>query len=231
MNELISIIIPVKNGSNFLQEALDHIKAQEMDVEIIVIDDGSRDNTSEIAARNGCIVHRQEVCRGQVVAKNIGLKIAQGVFIMFHDHDDIMRDGALRAIYDAFDEDTAAVMAKVKDFYTPGMTEEQKRHTPIKEEPYFGLFTGAVLTRKSAFDSIGNFNPSLNTGEIMEWEHGLKQNGLTIRKIDIIATDRRVHNSNYGKTNREKEFKDYAAVLRARIMAARNESNSSDNTN
>jgi len=221
-NELISIIIPARNGSNYLQEALDHIKAQEMNVEIIVIDDGSVDDTSEIARRNGCIICRFPVSRGQVAAKNTGLKIASGKFVMFHDHDDVMRDGALKSIYESFDQDTAAVMAMVRDFYTAGMTEEQRRQTPIKDEPYHGLFTGAVLTRKSAFDVIGDFSPSLNTGEIMEWEFKLQQNNLRIKKIDVVSTDRRIHNSNFGKTNREKEFKDYAAVLRARIMSSRN---------
>lgn len=222
-NELISIIIPVKNGANFLQEALDHIKAQRMNVEIIVIDDGSEDNTSEIAIGNGCVVHRMDVSKGQVVAKNVGLKIAKGAYIMFHDHDDIMCEGALKTLYDAFDDDTAAVMAMVKDFYTPRLTEEQRKCTSIKAEPFYGLFTGAILTRKSAFDIIGDFNPSLNTGEIMEWEFKLKQNNLKIKKIDFVSTDRRIHSSNYGKTDRAKEFKDYAAVLRARIIAERNQ--------
>lgn len=221
-NELISIIIPARNGSNFLQEALDHIKAQKMNVEIIVIDDGSEDGTFEIARRNECIICRMPFSHGQVYAKNIGLKLATGSFIMFHDHDDIMREGALERLYTSFDDDTMAVMAMVKDYYTPGMTEEQRSQTPIKDEPYHGLFTGAVLTRKSAFDVIGDFSPSLNTGEIMEWEFKLQQNNLRIKKIDVVSTDRRIHNSNFGKTNREKEFKDYAAVLRARIMSSRN---------
>lgn len=220
-NELISIIIPVKNGKNYLQEALDHIKAQEMNVEVIVIDDASEDETSEIASRNGCRVFRQSVCQGQVTAKNIGVKMAKGDFILFHDHDDRMRTGALRALYEAMDEKCAAVMAKVQDFYTPGMSEQQKMRSPKKEEPFYGLFTGAVLIRKSAMDLIGPFNPQLNTGEILEWETRMSQNGLCIKKIDLVATDRRIHATNYGKTNREKEFRDYAMVLRARIMAAK----------
>lgn len=220
-NKLISIIIPVKNGKNFLQEALDHIKAQKMNVEIIVIDDASEDDTSEIALSNGCTVFRQAVCQGQVTAKNIGVKMAKGDYILFHDHDDRMRDGALMALYEAMDEQTAAVMAKVQDFYTPGMSQEQMLKAPKKDEPFFGLFTGAVLIRKSALEAIGPFNPQLNTGEILEWETRMREHELSIKKIDFVTTDRRIHATNYGKTNREKEFRDYAMVLRARILAAK----------
>lgn len=221
MKPLVSIIIPVKNGSNFLQEALNHIKRQQVDTEMIVINDASTDNTAEIAAANGCIVINHKVCKGQVAAKNTGVHKAQGTYIMFHDHDDMMRDGALKGLLEAMDAETTAVMGMVKDFYTSGLTEEQKHRSPIKAEPYHGLFTGAVLTRREAFEIIGDFSESINAGEIMEWEHRLSQNGLIIKKVDLVTCDRRIHATNYGKTNREKEFRDYAAVLRARILNAR----------
>lgn len=49
MNKLISIIIPVKNGEKYIAETLDGIKKQDLNTEIIVFDDGSTDNTAEIA--------------------------------------------------------------------------------------------------------------------------------------------------------------------------------------
>lgn len=217
MSKLISIIIPVRNGENFLSEALDNIIAQKMDVEIIVVDDASTDRTVEIASRYGCRVISHDECRGQVVAKNTGLKYASGEFVMFHDHDDRMREGALKALYEAFDEGVSAVEAKVQDFYTPGLSEEEKKSSPIKSEPYYGLFTGAILIRRSVFDVIGDFVEGINTGEIMDWEFKMKQNGFVCRKLDMVSTDRRVHATNFGKTHRAKEFADYLSVIRARL--------------
>jgi len=216
---MISIIIPVRNGENYLEEALVNIRKQDVEVEIVVVDDASTDRTVEIAERYGCKVIRHEICKGQVAGKNTGIKYATGDFVLFHDHDDLLRDGALKVLLDAFDECTYAVEAKVKDFYTQGMTEEQKKFSAIKDEAYWGLFTGAIMMRRSVFDTIGEFTESLNTGEIIEWEYRMNQNSFNIKKIDFISTDRRVHCSNYGKTDKKKEYKDYATVLRAMILA------------
>ena len=74
MSNLISIIIPVKNGSNYMEEAILAIKKQNCDTEIIVVDDGSTDNTSDIAKNYGCIVIKNTTSQGPVVAKNQALK-------------------------------------------------------------------------------------------------------------------------------------------------------------
>ena len=215
----ISIIIPVKNGSEgkYLNQAIDGILAQGMETEIIVVDDASTDNTVEIAQSYGCKIVHHEVSRGQVAGKNSGIKVAQGEYILFHDHDDIMLEGALKRLYEEFEPDTMAVEAKVQDWYSPELSEEERAKTPIKSEPYWGLFTGAILIKKEVFDKIGYFDESVQAGEIIEWQTKMDSNGLKIKKIDFISTKRRVHATNFGKTNQKKEFKDYATILRAKI--------------
>lgn len=133
---MISVVIPVKNGHKYLGEALDAIQSQGMDVEVIVVDDGSDDDTSEIASSAGCRVIRHDVSKGPVVAKNSGLRVAQGDFVMFHDHDDRMRPGALRVLYDALaaDETAGAVQAMVQDFVSPELSEEEKLGCAAKPE-------------------------------------------------------------------------------------------------
>ena len=219
MQDLISVIMPVKNGEKYIKEAIDNIKKQNMNVEIIVIDDGSNDSTSEIAKEYGCKVIKNDISKGQVAAKNMGIKSANGKYIMFHDHDDIMRDNALNILYEELSQNPEiyAVEAKVKDFYTPEMSEEEKNTAPVKQEPYWGLFTGAILMRKSIFDIIGEFNENINTGEIIDWQMRMDRNNFKIKKLDIISTDRRIHYSNFGRIHREKEFKDYASILRAKL--------------
>lgn len=216
MTPLISVIIPVKNGANYLQEAIEGIKNQNMNVEIIVVDDGSTDNTAKIAQNEGCIVIKHDKCKGQVAAKNTGLKAAKGEYIMFHDHDDIMNPESLAKMYQELEKDSSikAVMCKVKDFISP---DSKDNNANIKPEPYYGLFTGAVLIRAEVFNTIGEFNDNINTGEIIEWQSKMTKNHFGIRKLDIVSTNRRVHNSNFGKTHQNKEYKDYASVLRAKL--------------
>ena len=219
MNDLISVIIPVKNGSNYLPQAISGILKQGMNVEIIVVDDASSDSTAEIAQKYNCKLIRHDISKGPVVAKNSGLKVAGGKYIMFHDHDDIMKDNALKKLYEELssDSDCFAVEAKVKDFYSPDMPECEKNKTKIKPEAYWGLFTGAILIKKEAFDKIGLFDENVSAGEIISWQAKMDANGLKIKKLDFVSTDRRIHQNNFGKKNKNTEFKDYAAILRAKI--------------
>ncbi len=219
MDKLISIIIPVKNGTNYLKEAIDGIKKQDMNVEIIVVDDGSTDNTFELAKSLGCNVIRNAKSEGPVKAKNKALTVSNGQYIMFHDHDDIMNPDSLKIMYNelATDSTISAVMSMVKDFISPELSERDKQKTIIKPEPYYGLFTGAVLMRKEIFDTIGHFDESVTAGEIIDWQTKMDRNGLKIKKLDLVSTNRRIHSSNFGKTQQKTEFKDYATLLRAKL--------------
>ena len=122
MKNKISVIIPVKNGSNYLREAIDSLLSQEsVSLQIIVVDDGSTDDTVAIASSYGCEVISHPVCKGQVAAKNTGLKAANGEYVMFMDHDDVMRPGTMRKLLDELEADpsASAVEAMVKDFQSP----------------------------------------------------------------------------------------------------------------
>ena len=51
----------------------------------------------------------------------------------------------------------------------------------------------------------------------IEWENKMKQNHFEVKKVDIVTTNRRVHDNNFGKTNRITEFQDYAKILHQRL--------------
>ena len=216
MTPLISVIMPVRNGSNYIREALESLQAQDCRLEILVVDDGSEDNTAAIAREYGCTVLSHAASLGPVAAKNTGLQAASGEYVLFLDHDDVMRKGALKALCAALEEDpdAAAAQAQVQDFQSPDCPDT---NVLIRPEPYYGLFTGAMLIRRQVFDVIGPFPTAQAAGEIIDWSFRMKENGLTVKKIDLVSTDRRVHGSNFGRTRRGEEFKDFAAILRARL--------------
>lgn len=83
-----SIIIPAHNSALFIQQCLSSIKVQTFsDYEIIVVCDNCEDNTAEIAKSYGAIVKEVNV-ENDGLARNAGLDIAQGEYILFLDHDD-----------------------------------------------------------------------------------------------------------------------------------------------
>jgi len=98
---LVSVIIPSHNYAAFLPQAVDSVLRQrcpEVEVEVIVVDDGSTDDTPAVAERLGDSIRyiRQENS-GPSGARNTGLRIASGDFVAFLDADDLFASGVLRS--------------------------------------------------------------------------------------------------------------------------------------
>jgi hypothetical protein len=91
----------------------------------------------------------------------------------------------------------------------------------MRPEPFYGLFTGAILIRREVFDCIGPFTEGVRTGEIIEWFTRVEAQGLKVMKLELVATDRRIHQTNFGRTDRAEEMKNYAAILRERLKNLR----------
>ncbi|MDR1371000.1 MAG: glycosyltransferase family 2 protein [Dysgonamonadaceae bacterium] len=216
MNKVISVIIPCRDGVNYLAEAVAGIRRQNMPVEIIVVDDGSTDNTADLAASLGCkvisIPHS-----GLSAARNVGLNNAQGEYILFLDHDDVMTAGALMRLFAAFTDGTDFVSAKVQDFVSPELSEEDKDALVPRREPYGGLLTGAYLFKRSVFEKVGDFDEKLRTGQGVDFLLRCAETGLQERKLNFVAAGRRLHNTNMGRMMREQESKDYSTLLRGKI--------------
>lgn len=218
MNELISVIIPVKNGENYLKECIESIKKQKMNVEIIVIDDGSEDSTAQLAEFCGAkvisIPHT-----GLSAARNIGINACHGKYVLFIDHDDILNEGALKHLYQILQADPTIDYAqgKLYDFISPELTEEEKSKLAPRTEPYSGLLTGAFLFKKQTIDLLGGFNENLQTGQGVDFLLRAEKNHLKTVKTDFITTNRRFHNNNMGRTMQQTEFKDYTSILRLKL--------------
>lgn len=92
-NPLVSVVIPAFNAHDFIGETLDSILSQTYkNIEIIVVDDGSTDNTPEIVQGYGAKVHyyHQLNSGGCAVPRNTGIKHSSGKYLCFIDADDIM---------------------------------------------------------------------------------------------------------------------------------------------
>jgi glycosyltransferase involved in cell wall biosynthesis len=90
MNQsLISVIITCYNHGHYLAEAIDSVIAQNYNhVEIVVIDDGSTDNTKEVASKYSSVKYIYQANKGLSTARNRGVEHSAGEFILFLDADD-----------------------------------------------------------------------------------------------------------------------------------------------
>ena len=114
MNDpLISIVICTYNRAHFLPLALESVFAQSYQaIEVIVVDDGSTDNTSSLMKRyEGKVHYSRQNNQGVAVARNTGLHLAQGEFIAFHDDDDLMAVNRISCLYEAMLQFPSAVLS------------------------------------------------------------------------------------------------------------------------
>ena len=94
-NERVSVITPVYNAARFIKATIESAVAQTYnDIEIILVDDCSNDNSAEIIAElqikhPGIIYYKQETNQGAAVARNTALQLATGRYVAFLDSDDI----------------------------------------------------------------------------------------------------------------------------------------------
>lgn len=122
---LISIIVPVYNVADYLRRGIDSILSQSFqDFELILVDDGSKDDSGVIcddyAAKNARIqvIHKEN--GGVSSARNVGLEMARGKWIYFMDPDDELYPDSLATLVDGISEDVDTVMGGYEEYRMNG---------------------------------------------------------------------------------------------------------------
>lgn len=118
----VSVIIPVYNTEQFLEDCLNSVLAQTFtDFEIIAVDDGSTDNSAAIvkqfAAKDNRIVIIHQENKGLSEARNTGIKAARGNWITFVDSDDMLAPRFLQKLWDAAKQNNASIACSDKQLF------------------------------------------------------------------------------------------------------------------
>jgi glycosyltransferase involved in cell wall biosynthesis len=205
-HSLISCIIPVYNGEQFLREAIDSVLAQSYrPIEVIVVDDGSTDGTASVARSYGHKVkYLWQVNSGPAVARNLGISTAKGEYIAFLDADDLWHPEKLSFQMSRFRArpDLDLCLTHVEAFITGKLLEKRgnflKGDLVVVIAPYT---TCSSLVHRRVIDRIGQFNPDLRLGEDTDWFLRLSNSGAVIEIIPQVMVYARLHESNM-KENR-----------------------------
>lgn len=183
---MISFVIPVKNDAKRLQACLESINKQNVpgvDKEIIVLDNGSTDNSAEVAAEMGAIV--QSAPKLSVAQlRNKGAFSSKGELIAFVDADHVLAEHWLTSGLDAI-EDHYCGMAGAPYVIPSTATWVQRaydcfRRHPQKRVETEWLGSGNMLIRREVFLKINGFDESLETCEDVDLCQRVRKSGWRI---------------------------------------------------
>ncbi len=214
---LISVIVPCYNGAAFLAQALDSILAQTCrPLEIILIDDGSTDESATLARRYDAVRYAYQEHAGLGAALNHGIELATGAYVAFLDADDVWIETKLASQMLCFQNDPALeiVFGHVQQFCA-----EQLVGAPIE-----GYFKSALLIRRDAFERVGYFDPQWRVGDFVDWYMRAREMNIKSTMLDEVVTKRRIHENNMSARERAHN-KAYVHILK-RSLDRRRQQNS-----
>ena len=169
---LISVVIPCYNQARFLDEAIESVLAQSYPhFEVAVIDDGSTDNAEEVAARYAWVRYIRQENGGLAAARNTGLRRTIGEYLVFLDADDRLLPRALETGLAAFAEhpECAFVAGHCKPITVDGTPFPASENSCVDRDHYAALLRkcfiyppGAVMFRRSVFETVRNFDVSVS---------------------------------------------------------------------
>jgi len=209
---LVSVIIPCYNGEEFIREAIESVISQTYQKwELIVIDDGSTDNSKEIVdkyrtgQRIKCIQH--DTNKGIAKASNTGIKLARGDYLAFLDQDDVWLPNKLEVQVNCLknqQEDIGMICTGM--VFTDEKLKPQRIFKGFRDDDQKELVkniylqptnsASVMMVKKRCFSQLGFFNESLHGWADFEmWMRIASQ--YKIKYIREAVVKKRMHTENW----------------------------------
>lgn len=191
LDPIISVIIPVWNSPGLLRRCLDALEGQNLardTFEIIVVDNGSTDNSADVARSVPGVIVLNETRPGSYTARNRGLQHARGTYVAFTDADCLPApDWLEKALAAAGRHPDAGVLAGRIELFEEGETEgpvftdyERLFSFPQAHAARGNCATANWFSRKTVFEELGGFDERLKSGGDRQMALRIKQAGLPL---------------------------------------------------
>lgn len=213
----VSVIIPAYNGDRYLAEAIDSVLEQTYrDYEIIVVDDGSTDNTAQVARQYGNRVrYLSQKNQGVAASRNFGLAAALGDYIAFLDQDDLFLPHKLAIQTELLDKDADLGMVNsgwqiYQDRSSSDLAIATAAVQPWQQIPDLSaanlivwkpVFLGAMLFRRDWLERSGGFNTTLEQTPDVDLVMRLAKMGCSAAWVEQITVKYRQHEANASKNS------------------------------
>jgi glycosyltransferase involved in cell wall biosynthesis len=223
---LVSVVIPCYNQARFLGEAIESVLSQTYPhFEVVVVDDGSTDNTHEVASRYpGVRCVRQENL-GLSGARNTGIRRSRGGYLVFLDADDRLEPSALEVGLKHLKErpECAFVSGHCRFIGVDGSPLSTPPQTPIEGDHYETLLRtcyiwmpAAVMYQRILLEHIGGFDPMVSSSADYDLYLRIAKQYPVHQHSEVVAEYRR-HGSNMTR-NAALMLKSEVMVLRRQRM-------------
>lgn len=157
-DNILSIIIPMYNSQNYISKCLESVIAIDIPKEIIVVDDGSTDNSYSIVekyAEGGLIRLLRQENKGVSEARNLGLSVCQGNIIAFVDSDDYIIKQGIDDLYHQFLLSGAEIaMGGVNIIFTENRIEQRQAYKNLQNKELNGEECFATLMQTNTFTPL-----------------------------------------------------------------------------
>ncbi|MFJ3315445.1 glycosyltransferase family 2 protein [Herbaspirillum huttiense] len=221
MTPSVTVVVPSFNQGRFLNAALESIFRQEVDVEVIVMDGGSSDNSVEVIRRWGPRLKfwRSAPDGGQAAAINEGMAMGTAPYVAWLNSDDWYLDGALQRLVRQLESAPQAPAAYGRAW---NVVEATGKRYPVWVEPFIEkrlalrciVSQPATLMRRSAWDAVGGVDPLLHMAMDYDlWWRLFKRIG-PLSFVDEFVAVNREHEATKTRNFRRRHYKEAIAVVR-----------------
>lgn len=208
-----SFVLPVKNGEKFIAETIKSLINQtEKDIEIIIVNDHSTDNTTEIIQKlmqydkRIKLVHNPKNITGEGATRNFGTKSAQGEIILPTDADDPNRVERAKVSIRELESNQADIFYGTLEYHYLETGKHERRFFQHYDEKLLNYIdyighAGASAYLKRSFDSLGGYDPSIKIGTDYDlWLRAQKQ-GFKFCDKDVVLATYTKHNNQMTKAS------------------------------
>ena len=225
----ISVVMPIYNAGEYLSRAISDVLRQTLtEFELICVDDGSTDNSPAIIERfkkkDSRVSSIRQSNAGPSVARNKGLELVKGKYVIFFDADDIYEPTLLESLYEVAERDNLDVAVTKFDIYS----ELDNKYSLPADEPHSSIFVPGGVTSKNEHpdfifgsttgyvwnklirtsflsDKQIAFDPDLSVFEDVHFVCSVMALAERVERIDGIL----IHHRVYSDQSRARHFRKY----------------------